>query len=167
MCNSEISSEILLNLFNYKDGNIYWKQWKKGRSRNLIAGTINNKGYLKVTIDGKQMYAHRIVWIMHNGNIDDGYEIDHINHNRSDNRIENLRIVTRSENAKNLSMAANNKTGFTDVFFNKKRNKYFSSVKVGNNHIFGGWHDSIESAVTSRNALWKKFGFHQNHGAEK
>lgn len=167
MCNSEISSEILLNLFNYKDGNIYWKQWKKGRRRNLIAGTINNNGYLKITIDGKQMYAHRIVWIMHNGNIDDGYEIDHINHNRSENRIENLRIVTRSENAKNLSMAANNKTGFTDVFFNKKRNKYFSSVKVGNNHIFGGWHYSIESAVTSRNALWKKFGFHQNHGAEK
>lgn len=166
MCDSRISSEILLSLFDYDNGNLYWKEYKKGRRKDLLAGTINNRGYVKITINGKQLYAHRIVWIMHNGDIERGMEIDHINHNKEDNRIENLRLVSRSENAKNLSKASNNKTGFTDVFFSCKRNKYFTSVKVDNNHIFGGWHNSIESAISSRNEILAKYGFHENHGAE-
>lgn len=165
MCDSRISSEILLSIFDYRDGNLYWKYWKKGRRKDLLAGTKNNRGYIKVTVNGVQLYAHRIVWEMHNGAIPDEMEIDHINHDRSDNRIENLRLVRRSENAMNLSRAKNNKTGFTDVFFNKARSKYFVSVKVDRKHVFGGWHLSIESAVASRNKLWDKFGFHKNHGA--
>ena len=75
-------------------------------------GTIKNKfgnevgfktsnGYIHVSSRGKQLYAHRIVWEAFNGEIPVGMEVDHINTNRSDNRLENLRLVTSSENKRN------------------------------------------------------------------
>lgn len=66
MRNSEISSEILLSQLRYGKGNLYWKEWRKGRKRSLKAGTVSSNGYIKLTVDGVQLYAHRVIWIMHN-----------------------------------------------------------------------------------------------------
>ena len=87
MCNCEISSEILLSQLRYDDGILYWREWRKGRKRSLDSGTVNSKGYVKLTVEGVQIYAHRAVWIMHNGDIPPNMEIDHINHDKTDNRI--------------------------------------------------------------------------------
>ena len=78
----------------------------KGRIRNSRTGRIlalhPNRGYLKIGImkDGKRRYyrVHRLVWEAFNGQIPDGYEINHINENKLDNRLENLSLLTRKEN---------------------------------------------------------------------
>ena len=167
MRNREISSEILLSQLRYNDGILYWKEWRRGRKRSLEAGTVNSKGYVKLTVDGVQIYAHRVVWIMRNGDIPQGMEIDHINHDRTDNRIENLRLVTRSINGRNLSMRSNNASGHIGIIWYENRGKYKVNVKVDGRLIYGGWHTCIESAISARDRLLIEHGFHENHGKEK
>ena len=76
-----------------------------------IAGWKYGKGYLAVTLSNKHYRVHRIVWIMSYGDIPDGYQIDHINHNKLDNRLENLRLATNSENQCNKPIIKTNKSG--------------------------------------------------------
>ncbi|QLP02863.1 HNH endonuclease [Enterobacter hormaechei] len=103
------------NYFTYdpKLGLLRWKQrpadiddsaakirsWNK-RYAGKEAGTTRTDGYIAVEIVflKRKIKAHRIIWEMHNGPIPDGLVIDHINRNRSDNRLENLRVVTRRDN---------------------------------------------------------------------
>lgn len=79
--------------------------WLKGRRAGAIAGTKNARGYWTVQVCGKKLRAHRLLWEMHNGPIPDGYVVDHINQDLSDNRLENLRLATLSENNCNARRA--------------------------------------------------------------
>lgn len=79
--------------------------WLKGRRAGAIAGTKNAQGYWTVQVCGKKLRAHRLIWEMHNGPIPDGYVVDHINQDPSDNRLENLRLATLSENNCNARRA--------------------------------------------------------------
>lgn len=63
--------------------------------------TIQQNGYEYVTIDGTAKLAHRVLWVAFNGDIPEGFEIDHINTIRTDNRLDNLRLATSSENKRN------------------------------------------------------------------
>jgi len=79
----------------YKDGKLYWKV--KLSPRNWIGkqvGTKMNTGYLMFRLKGKAYLVHRVIWELHYGKIPDGLVIDHINHIKDDNRIENLRLLT-------------------------------------------------------------------------
>lgn len=64
-------------------------------------GFTNKHGYRYIQIGSKRIGEHRFVWEAFNGEIPEGMEIDHINTNRADNRLENLRLVTISENRRN------------------------------------------------------------------
>ena len=81
-------------------------------------GSYDKDGYLILKIKGKQYKAHRIVWAFHNNEMPNG-EIDHINRNRSDNRIENLRVVDRQGNIDNTTRYANKDTGFYGIHLDK------------------------------------------------
>lgn len=164
MRNREISSEILLSQLRYNDGILYWKEWRRGRKRSLEAGTVNSKGYVKLTVDGVQIYAHRVVWIMHNGDIPPNMEVDHINHNRADNRIENLRLVTRLENNMNKSVQINNSSGVTGVTFCKQTGKWRAQIQINGKNVSLGRYESIHEAETARKTVQKDFSFHKNHG---
>lgn len=83
------------DVFRYDNGNLI------RLSNNKISGSLRKDGYRNVSYNKKCYYQHRIIWELHNGAIPDGMEIDHINHNKSDNRIENLRLVTKRGNALN------------------------------------------------------------------
>ena len=95
--------EYLNDIIRYEDGKLYWKKRKKGVTLNKQIGYIDKTGYRSVRIDGKLWKEHKIIWIMFNGEIPDGFQIDHINRQRDDNRIENLRLLTRSMNLINNS----------------------------------------------------------------
>jgi hypothetical protein len=92
------------NLFRYDEetGQLFWKVRGRGRQLNRPAGNYNDQGYRIVMIEYKNYRASRIIWLLKTGYWPKN-EIDHIDRNRKNNRFENLRDVTRSENAFNGS----------------------------------------------------------------
>lgn len=101
--NQRLTIKEVKELFDYKDGNLYWK--KANSNRRKIGKKIGNQHpknkYIQFVYKGKLYMVHRLIWLWHGNELIDGLEIDHINRNRSDNRIENLRQVSKSINNAN------------------------------------------------------------------
>lgn len=98
-----ITHKRLMELLDYDSltGVFTWKISRSGRGKvGHIAGCTDNAGYTRVAVDGKLYYAHRLVWLCIYGYFPE-HNIDHINRNKSDNRIENLRHVTQQCNIRN------------------------------------------------------------------
>ena len=100
--NNEQLLPDLKELFDYKDGNLYYKT-NANFSPNRIGkkAGFNYGEYLGCKIHYKKYRIHRLVWIYHNGTIPLGMEIDHIDRDKHNNSIDNLRLVTRTENQHN------------------------------------------------------------------
>lgn len=145
--------------------------WKVSTSRRVkvgdVAGWKDELGYVYVRVNGKLIPAHRMIWEMHYGKIPEGMEIDHINHITDDNRIENLRLVTRKDNCKNVSMSKSNKSGVVGVSWCKRTCKWFASIRVDRKEKFLGRYDKIDDAAAARKAAELKYNFHKNHGSKK
>ena len=95
-------------------------------------------GYCQVDFNRRGCRYHVILWVLyHNENIPEGFEIDHINGNRIDNKIENLRLVSRRGNCQNLAVHRNGK--LVGAFYCKKDNKYQSQIKINNKNIGLGY----------------------------
>lgn len=102
------------------------------------------QGWLRMCINGEYYLLHRIVWYMHTGNDPYPYEIDHINRVRTDNRIDNLRLVTLKENSKNKSLYNTNRSGYPGVF--KRGNRYMAQYKLdGVKHYVGTYDDAYQA----------------------
>lgn len=156
---------MLLDKFSINNGVLVWsksdcKRIKKGD----VAGTKRRNGYIYVHVDGKITAAHRVVWEMHNGSIPDGMYVDHINHIRDDNRIENLRLVTKIDNAWNITKKKNNTSGVTGVCWNRKKNKWRAQITIFKRNIRLGEFNSFDMAVKARKEAEEFYGFHENHG---
>lgn len=97
-----MNAKIAEEHFEYDDGILYWK---KPTNRTIKAGsragTYRRNGYFMVWCRRKIHLVHRLIWMIHNGDIPAGMLVDHKNQNTSDNRIENLRLCTKSQNAMN------------------------------------------------------------------
>lgn len=110
------------------------------------ANSPNGYGYLRVCIDRKSFMAHRVAWAMHYGEWPSKF-IDHINGNKSDNRICNLRLATRSENAQNVKRPyRSNKTGFAGVHYVKALGKYQAQICVNGKTKFLGRFMCVQKA---------------------
>jgi hypothetical protein len=145
------------DLFFYKDGTLYRNKHINARYPfGEKVGHTNTEGYILVWVGKKRFRAHRIIYEMHFGDIPDGFEVDHIDRNRSHNRIENLRLVNRSFNNLNISTRKDNKTGFTGVSFNKRRNKYIAQIRYNNMITTIGQYDSPEEASCAYNNYKEK-----------
>ena len=96
-----------------------------------LAGNLHKSGYINVSIDGKRQAAHRVIWAIQTGHVPTPQEeIDHKNHDRSDNRWSNLRLVTSSQNKHNSRKRANNTSGYLGVSWHAKRKKWVASIGV-------------------------------------
>lgn len=124
-----LDQQEVLRAFEYKDGKLYWKL--KASRKTIIgseAGTTNSKGYRVVVWNKKHYRTHQLVYLMFNGVMPE--QLDHINGNRQDNRIENLRVVNNSQNQWNRKISVNNKTGYKNVKWVERIGKYVVAISV-------------------------------------
>lgn len=158
--------------YNPATGDLTWKDRPSLSNRvkpGAIAGCIDRqKGYRKVSVLGSKFWAHRLAWALHY-DIDPftygkNRQIDHINGDKQDNRIENLRIVTNLENQRNTTLPSNSTSGHIGVQWNKAQGKWLARIKVNGKVKHLGSFDDIDKAVSARKAAEKRFGFHSNHG---
>lgn len=111
-----------------------------------IAGWSQSSGYSRISIKGKSYQLHRIIWLWHKGCLPK-YDIDHINGNKSDNRIENLRDVEHKANIQNnIKPRKQNKSGFAGVSMSIKKNFYSSFINIdGKIKVLGHYSTPIEA----------------------
>lgn len=128
-----------------------------------IAGTIMKLGYIAISVKGKVYTAHRLAWLYIHGYFPEKH-IDHYNHKRNDNRINNLREVMSSENHRNRSKSILNTSGIIGVRWRKQNNKWLSSIKVNGIQKHLGYFEDKFEAICARKSANNKYGFHPNHG---
>jgi hypothetical protein len=119
-------------------------------------------GYHRGTINGKALSAHRAIWALVHGEWPPE-QIDHINGQRDDNRLINLRCVTHSENHKNRARASNNTSGRTGVRLQKQTGNWEARIKIHGHYLHLGTFKRFEDAVVAREAAEIEHGFHPNH----
>ena len=149
--------------YNEKTGEFRWKV-NRGIKIKIgdIAGTLKKEGYVAININYKLYYAHRLAWLYVYGKFPE-QETDHINQNRSDNRVKNLRAVTCAENGKNQLLRKNNVSGISGVYWNKGIKRWIAQIWVGNKTKSLGSFTEIEDAKQARDEAKVKYGFHPNH----
>jgi hypothetical protein len=154
-------------------GKLYWRErteetHSNARGRAIFNGLhagkeaitcLETHGYMTGRIDRVFFKAHRLIWAMTYGEWPDG-EIDHINGNRADNRISNLRVVSRSGNMRNTAARSDNTSGEPAIVWHKGGKKWM--VRVGDKYV--GLFSSMDDAIVARNRTWAKMGYHPNHG---
>jgi hypothetical protein len=153
-------------------GKIYWrdyasmpKSWRARYAGREALTYVKPSGHQMGRIDRKAYQAHRIAWALHHGE-DPAGEIDHINHDPLDNRIENLRVVSHQENHRNTSLRKNNTSGAMGVSWFAASRKWSAYLMVdGRKKHLGYFHDHGD-AVAARRAAEARYGFHTNHGVE-
>lgn len=145
----------------YNGGETSWKTWNS-RYAGRLASNVGSGGYVRVNIMGKRYLAHRLIWMMVHGEWPQ--EVDHINGNRTDNRLCNLRAVDRQENMRNVARRSDNSSGFTGVSYAKRENRYLAYITIDKVMRVIGRFNTIEEAVAARAKAETEHGFHANHG---
>jgi hypothetical protein len=152
----DIDPALVKSLFNYKDGELFWKK------NNKKAGSLKPTGYTVIEVNNKNMMAHRLIWMYHYGRVDNF--IDHIDSNKSNNKIENLRLATKSQNCYNKKINPLNTTGCKGVRLRKDSGKYEARVTYNKKQIILGSFEDLELAdlvaKEARNKYHKEFAHH-------
>lgn len=168
-----MTQEYLKSIVEYdKDsGKFYRIKSRHGKPiRKILDSKPNQKtGYIEFRLfyngSSKKYRSHRLAFLYVTGEIPEF--VDHINHNRSDNRWDNLRSVTRSENAKNKSKYKSNNSGVTGVYWMKHNKRWWSMIVSDGKRISLGYYKNKEDAIEARVNAEICYGFHSNHGIDK
>lgn len=123
----------------------------------------NGISYRVTKVNREKVRLHRLAFFYVNGRWPN--QIDHINGNGLDNRLENLREVFGNENNMNTRILKNNKSGIHGVSWHARICKWQSQITQHKKQIHLGYHDSFFEACCARKSAEKMFGFHPNHGA--
>lgn len=155
-----ITQELLREFFDYQDGELVRIKASRGQSIGRNAGWItkcNGIPYKKMNFMYQTCYLHRMIFLWHYG-----YQpkyIDHINQNSLDNKIENLREATQSQNCANQKLKKNNTSGYKGVTFRKDTNKWVARITVNWKSLTLGCFDSPEDAYAAyKKAANEHFG---------
>jgi hypothetical protein len=141
--------------------------WKKYQGQREIgaAGSLRQNGYYTLFLDAKVYRLHRLVWIYHYGDIPDGILVDHIDGNKANNRIENLRLATNGENVYNSKIRSTNISGVKGVYWDKEYNRWRARISINKKLLHLGRFDTIEEAkaavIAARNNLHGDFARHE------
>lgn len=143
-----ISKEEIDTRFNIDlNTGVITRKYRSGKMRKgSTVGGLDKDGYLSTTINNKRYRIHRLLWFYVHGEYPKN-QIDHINGNKTDNSIGNLRESTPLQNMQNIRKPlSNNKSGYLGVYLNKITNRYYSQIKKGNLRICLGYFDTPEEA---------------------
>jgi len=150
---SHFTKENLQALFNYANGNLYWKERKGRRMAGMLAGT-NSHHYHQICINYVLYRTHRLVWAYHYGA--SAHTIDHANGNSFDNRIENLRECDDSQNQHNSRLPKSNTSGIKGVDWCKQKQKWRGRIAVDGLEIHVGFFTTIDEAKEAMSATRAK-----------
>ena len=151
--NSDISQEELKYKLNYfpDTGVFTWRDVPENyRFKNKIAGLTTINGYIRIKIYQKHFYAHRLAWLYIHGKLPDNF-IDHINKNRADNRIINLRDITCSENGRWRGKDRDNSSGYKGVFGHPESKKWRAQIRKDKITYHIGTFETKEEAALAYN----------------
>jgi len=177
--------ELLRKLLRYEPetGDLFWmartpdafscprriQSWECNRWNSRHAGkealASHNNGYKSGSLLGSWCLSHRAIWALVYGEWPE-QDIDHINHIRDDNRLVNLRAVSRKENTRNQVLRRTNKSGVMGVHWDNARTKWISRISSGGKRLNLGAFDNKEDAVMVRMNAEISLGYHANHGGK-
>jgi hypothetical protein len=144
-----ITQERVKELFYYRDGSLFWRVHRQGVRFGNVAGSPNSEGYLRVQVDRKLYFAHRLVFLYHFGYLPEN-EVDHIDKCRANNRIENLREVSKSCNLRNSTQQNQTSSGVKGITWYKRDQKWQAQIKVNNISKHLGIYSDFTEAVAHR-----------------
>ena len=124
---------------------------------------IANNGYFVGRIRGRNYLAHRVIWAIVHGEWPED-QIDHINGDRTDNRVSNLRPADTTANAMNMGLRSDNQTGCAGVGWLPKQKKWRARIKVDGREKYLGHFDTFEEAKAARLRANKRHGYSARHG---
>jgi hypothetical protein len=141
-----ITQSRVQELLEYREGQLYWRKDHGIKARKgQLAGKVDSANRRRICIDYKSFGANRLVWIYFNGEAKG--QIDHINGDVTDDRIENLRDVSQSQNMQNLRQATKrNKSGLLGVSLHKQTGKYRARISINGKSIVVKYCDTPEEA---------------------
>lgn len=166
-----ITQQYLLAALEYRVGELFWRvrpvdhfldEWRQkifnSRQAGSRAGT-NVGGYRLINFSRGRIGAHRAIFLMHHGFLP--LEVDHINGNPLDNRIDNLRAATHAQNLKNMKTPASNTSGIKGVYWHKATKKWTACIREGGKFKHLGTFLNKEDAAAARRAaelsVYKEF----------
>jgi hypothetical protein len=164
-----ITQKRLHDLFEYrKDGNLIWKVSISNRVKiGDIVGYIDSGQkplYRRTQLDGKKHRVHRLIFLYHYGHITPGMDIDHIDGNSLNNRIDNLREATRSQNLQNSKISSNNTSGVKGVLWDKKYRRWEVRLSIEGKVKYLGQYKTLEEAeAVVKEARVKYHGEYARH----
>lgn len=150
--------EIITEAFGYdSESGILVRKFKGGTTR--VVGVKNLGGsYTRVGFNGLEYPAHRLIWWLVHGSLPDRF-IDHINGDKTDNRLANLRLATNAENTRNVGMRSHNKSGFKGVSWDKANRRWVAHATLNGRGYTLGRHSTREAAAQAYRNFAK-----QHHG---
>jgi hypothetical protein len=170
--------------FNYeaKTGFLFWKprlayqfeakiasaeaicnMWNSKFAGKRALTSPNSDGYLHGKLNSESVSAHGCVWALFNGEWP-SLEVDHIDGDKANNRISNLRLVTRQGQNRNSCRRSDNTSGATGVSYSKNTAKWRARILVGGKQVYLGYFEDIEDAIIARKKAEEQYGYHDNHG---
>ena len=163
----ELANEFLT--YNSETGDLIWKvrdrkhfpsdrswKWWNVRFAGKVAGCINGIGYREIGVNGNNYLSHRLAWLLHYGAWPTN-EIDHINNDPADNRIENLREATHFQNMRNRSSVKESTSKYLGVYWDKQHDKWKAQIRVDGTKYHLGYFTVEKDAARAYNEAAKKY----------
>ena len=158
-----ITQDYVKQLFEYRDGELYRKTSISNSYAGDKVGGRNREGYLRAKINDKTYYLHRLIFLMHHGYLPK--LIDHIDGNKLNNKIENLRAATHVENLFNRKAQKNSNSGVKNVCWSKPKQRWIVQLQTNNKQRYFGMYKDLELAdLVAQEARDKYHGAFANHG---